>query len=216
MRSKLPRFPAVPFLIAVVKVKSGTLYLAYATVWAMHMLRITCYLGVAFGVFPVSADDWPQWQGPNRDGVWHETGIIEKFSSNGPPVRWRAKIGAGYSGPIVARGRVYVTDRRLTQASGNPSDPFQRGEVPGGERVLCLDEADGHALWTHEYACVYTISYPAGPRVAPLVSDGKIYTLGAEGNLFCLGSETGNVIWSKDFKKSSESKLQCGDFLAIR
>jgi outer membrane protein assembly factor BamB len=147
------------------------------------------------------AEDWPQWLGPKRDAVWRETGILEKFPTNGPPVRWRTSIGAGYSGPVVAKGRVYVSDRRLAQDASNPSDPFQRASVPGGERVLCLNETDGRILWTHEYDCAYTISYPAGPRVAPLVSERKVYTLGAEGNLFCLDAENGKVLWSKDFKK---------------
>jgi len=148
------------------------------------------------------ADDWPQWLGPNRDAVWRESGIIEKFPTNGPPIRWRTKIGAGFSGPIVAKGKVYVTDRRLAQGASNPSDPFERGSVNGGERVLCLSESDGHLLWKYEYDCAYTISYPAGPRVAPLVHAGKVYTLGAEGNLFCFDAETGKVVWSTDFKQA--------------
>ena len=55
-------------------------------------------------------DDWPQWRGPTRDGVWKETGLVEKFSAPRLPLRWRAAIGSGYSGPTVADGRVYVTD----------------------------------------------------------------------------------------------------------
>jgi outer membrane protein assembly factor BamB len=147
------------------------------------------------------ADDWPQWLGPQRDAVWRESGIIARFPTNGPPVRWRASIGGGYAGPVVANGRVYVADRRLAQGTSNPADPFDRGVIRGGERVLCLSEADGQVLWKHEYECPYTISYPAGPRVAPLVSQGKVYTLGAEGNLFCLDATDGKVLWSHEFKK---------------
>jgi outer membrane protein assembly factor BamB len=147
------------------------------------------------------ADDWPQWLGPQRDAVWRESGIIARFPTNGPPVRWRASIGGGYAGPVVANGRVYVADRRLAQGTSNPADPFDRGVIRGGERVLCLSEADGQVLWKYEYECPYTISYPAGPRVAPLVSQGKVYTLGAEGNLFCLDATDGKVLWSHEFKK---------------
>ena len=136
------------------------------------------------------ADDWPQWLGPNRDAVWRESGIVEKFPTNGPPVSWRAPIGGGYAGPSVANGRVYVADRQLTQGTSNPSDPFDRNLIRGVERVLCLDEADGHVLWKYEYECPYTISYPAGPRVTPMVSEGKLYTLGAEGQLFCLDADS--------------------------
>src|SRR5207302_798743 len=136
------------------------------------------------------------WLGPNRDSIWREAGIIEKFPAEGPPVRWRAPIGSGYSGPIVAKGHVYITDRRLAQDEATPDDPFKRGSVRGLERVLCLNEADWHELWHHEYECPYTISYPAGPRVAPLATDGKVFALGAEGNLFCLGAADGKVLWS--------------------
>jgi outer membrane protein assembly factor BamB len=149
----------------------------------------------------VRGDDWPQWLGPQRDGVWRETGIVEKFPAGGPPVQWRREVGGGYAGPAVAGGRVYVTDRLLAKGTNNPADPFARGIVPGTERVLCLDEANGHVLWQHEYDCPYTIAYPAGPRATPVVSDGKVWTLGAEGHLLCLDAKTGKVIWSRDFKR---------------
>ncbi len=163
-----------------------------------------CLFGLALIALenpPSCADDWPQWQGPSRDGVWRESGIVATFPSGGPPVRWRTPIGGGYAGPAVAGGRVYVTDRVLGEGSRNPANQFQRGNISGGERVLCLDEADGKILWKHEYPCSYTISYPAGPRTTPVVADGKVYTLGAEGHLFCLEAETGKVVWSHDFKK---------------
>ena len=154
-----------------------------------------------FFALSVRADDWPQWLGPKRDGVWRETGIMSHFPTNGLPVRWRAPIGAGYSGPSVAEGRVYVTDRQLAPKSTLPADPFQRGVIAGTERVLCLNEADGKLLWKHEYDCPYNVSYPAGPRASPLIENGKVYTLGTEGNLFCLDARTGEKIWSREFKK---------------
>ena len=150
---------------------------------------------------PAPGNDWPQWMGPNRDSVWSESGIVQKFTTNGPPILWRASIGAGYSGPSVAKGRVYLTDRQLAEGVSNPANAFARGIINGSERVLCLNESDGKLIWKHEYECPYTMSYPAGPRVAPLVSEGKVFTLGAEGNLLCLAAETGKVLWSRDFKK---------------
>src|SRR5438445_12788620 len=80
------------------------------------------------------ADDWPQWLGPQRDGVWRETGILQTLPTNGLKVRWRAPIGGGYSGPAVANGRVYVMDRQLTRGASNPANAFARGESPGAER----------------------------------------------------------------------------------
>ena len=147
------------------------------------------------------ADDWPQWLGPQRDGIWRETGILQKFPEGGPRLRWRIPAGGGYSGPAVANGRVYLTDRQLAPTASNPADPFARGLIPGTERVLCLDEKTGKILWEHTYDCPYTISYPAGPRATPLVDDDCVYTLGAEGRLFCFSAADGKILWSKDFKK---------------
>src|SRR5487761_1400799 len=80
----------------------------------------------------VVADDWPQWRGPTRDGVWHETGIIEHFDSPQIKPRWRVPISSGYSGPTVADGRVYITDR--------VAEPKQI------ERVHCFDSATGEKI----------------------------------------------------------------------
>src|SRR5881296_3347780 len=109
-------------------------------------MRSACKCGIglfvvlSLGAGLLLADDWPQWLGPNRDSVWRETGIVEKFPGNGPPVLWRASLGGGYAGPAVGGGRVYVADRQLATNASNPSDPFQRGLIQGIERVLCLNE----------------------------------------------------------------------------
>src|ERR1019366_904561 len=75
-------------------------------------LRATAlFLGMSCAPIAAHADDWPQWLGPQRDGVWRETGILRKFPAGGPKVRWRTPVGEGYSGPSVAKGKVYITDR---------------------------------------------------------------------------------------------------------
>src|SRR5436305_1585395 len=117
----------------------------------------------------VRADDWPQWLGPQRDGVWREPGIVEKFPKGGPKVLWRTPIGGGYAGPAVAGGKVYVTDRVLDAGQKDPRNPFQRTNSRGKERLLCLDQATGKVLWKDEYALQYKISYPCGPRATPVV-----------------------------------------------
>ena len=157
-------------------------------------------------------DDWPQWLGPERDSVWRETGIVSSFPAGGPPVVWRTEIGSGYSGPAVAKDRVYVFDHQFSQASDKPANAFARGKIPGAESVLCLDAVNGKVLWRHAYDCPYTVSYPAGPRTTPLVSRGKVFTLGAEGNLFCLNAATGSVIWSRDFKEDYHIKTPMWGF----
>jgi len=148
----------------------------------------------------IRADDWPQWMGPQRDGVWRETGILRTFPQDGPRVRWRTKIGGGYAGPAVVANRVYVTDKQLPGGTTDPANPFERGRREATERVLCLDDADGSIVWKHEYDCPYTVSYPAGPRTTPVVRNGRVYTLGSEGHLFCLKADSGEVVWAKNFQ----------------
>lgn len=147
-----------------------------------------------------SADDWPQWMGPTRDGQWKEEGILEKFPAGGPKILWRVPVAGGYAGPAVADGKVFVADFVKQDGDGG-NDPGKRSELRGVERVLCFRESDGKLLWTHEDERVYKISYPAGPRVTPTVDGDKVYTLGAEGHLLCLDVESGKVVWSKDFQK---------------
>src|SRR6186997_2100278 len=95
----------------------------------------------------VRADDWPQWLGPKRDGVWRETGLLEKLPAGGPKVLWRTPLAAGYSGPAVVGDRVYVMDRERSKGKdGKPLRPTRDG-IPGNERVLCLDATSGKILW---------------------------------------------------------------------
>jgi outer membrane protein assembly factor BamB len=103
-------------------------------------------------------------------------------------------------------------DRQLAKETANPSNAFSRGEIPVKERILCLNEADGKILWKHEYDCAYTVSYAAGPRVTPAVHEGKVYTLGSEGNLLCLDAEKGTVHWQRDFKKDFNIKTPMWGF----
>ena len=115
---------------------------------------------------PVYADDWPQWGGPSRDGVWRENGVLERLPPEGPPVRWRTPVETGFSGPAVAGGRVFVMDRALN--AGAPADVKTRwnyrDKTQGLERALCLDETTGKLLWKHTYPCTYSIAYGSGPR----------------------------------------------------
>ena len=179
--------------------------------WNVQVLSLlACLLGSA----SVFADDWPQWLGPKRDGVWRETGILDAFPTGGPRFRWRTKIGAGYSGPAVVGDKVFVTDRVLGEGSRNPANPFNLSVVGGSERVLCLDASTGKILWKHEYPCRYRVSYAAGPRTTPTISDGRVYTLGAMGDLLCLDAESGKVDWSKNLPKEYAAKVPMWGYAA--
>ncbi len=150
------------------------------------------------------ADDWPQWMGQKRDNVWRETGLLEKFPEGGPKVLWRVPVEGGYAGPAVAGGKVYVLD--FVHPANQKIDPNKRDDVKGTERVLCFDAATGKQVWKFEYPCTYKIGYAFGPRCTPTVQGGKVYALGAMGNLTCLDTG-GKEIWSKDFQKDYGAKI---------
>src|SRR5262245_33926304 len=155
-------------------------------------------------------EDWPQWMGPQRDDVWRETGILEKFPKDGPKVLWREPCGYGYAGPAVADGKVYVPDFIPEKSDEFPkriNNPFNNKEpIAGKERLVCRDAKTGKEIWTKEYDCEYKVQYPGGPRCTPTVHDGKVYTVGAMGNLTCWDATSGSVLWSKDFKKDYGAK----------
>lgn len=161
------------------------------------------------------ADDWPQWRGPQRDGVWRESGVLEKFSGPELKAQWRAKISSGYSGPTVADGRVFVTDRFVK--------PQQ------SERVHCFRADNGKKLWTHTYPCKYSgVSYEAGPRASVSIDGDRAYSLGTMGHLFCLKTNDGSVAWQHDLHAKyqirfdqliwgvSASPLVDGDLLIVQ
>src|SRR5688572_10113026 len=129
-------------------------------------MRFLLY-GCAFALTaaPAVADDWPQWLGPQRDGVWRETGILDKFPEGGPKLVWRVPVGIGYSGPAVAAGKVYVTDYKLATGQTVPETGFAKPTVTGAERVLCLDEKTGAVVWKHQYPRTYrNLQYASGSR----------------------------------------------------
>jgi outer membrane protein assembly factor BamB len=144
------------------------------------------------------ADDWPQWRGPNRDGVWRETGILEIFPPDGLKVRWRVPIGWGWSSPVVAHGRVYLTASELMKPKAQ-------------EHVLCFDEATGKKLWTHTYPVAYPDwAFDPGqegrPTATPLVHAGNLYTLGSKGDLCCFEALTGKLFWKRNLEKDYQAQ----------
>jgi outer membrane protein assembly factor BamB len=151
-------------------------------------------IGLCVLALAASGDEWPQWRGPHRDGVWKETGLVEKFARPQLEIRWSAPLSNGYSGPTVAGGRVYVTDR--------VTEPKQQ------ERVHCFDWQTGHELWTHAYDAAYGgIGYPDGPRASVTIDEGRAYSMGAIGHFFCLDAAKGTVLWSKDLDKEYQIRM---------
>ena len=180
------------------------------------MKRLLSLLSSVLPLSPVvlSADDWPQWFGPQRDGIWREKGIVDRLPEGGPALVWKAAIGNGYAGPAVSDGRVYLFDRTLADTSNLPDNPFKRGEIPGEESLHCLESATGKLVWKKSYDTNYTVSYAAGPRCTPVIHEGLVYTLGAEGRLLVRKTETGDVVWEKDVVKDLKTKTPTWGFAA--
>jgi outer membrane protein assembly factor BamB len=139
-------------------------------------------------------DDWPQWRGAESRGIWSERGVVSRFNAKQLPIKWRSKIGSGYSGPTVAHERVYVTDRILS--------PQQT------ERVHCFDAESGVTLWSYTYPCAYKgVGYEAGPRAAVAIVDNLAVSLGTMGDLHCLDATSGELRWKHALGESHNIRM---------
>ena len=167
-----------------------------AGVFNSAILKIVCFAGLTLLAGYLSADDWTQWRGNNRDGVWRETGVITSFEKSDLEPRWRRPIGTGYSSPTVAKGKVLLMD-------------FD--EAKQDESVRCFDVKTGDAIWSHTYHSEYRISYTAGPRAAVTIVGDRAFCLGAMGRLHCLNLNDGTVLWEKDldsiYKVSADRRM---------
>lgn len=155
-------------------------------------MRISCLVlgSILLAALPTGlvAEDWSQWRGNDRLGVWKESGILQTFPEGGLQAAWRTPIGKGYSGPAVAGGRVFITEFEAIDRN------------TGTERAVALDEQTGEILWKQDWPVDYTeIDYDLGPRATPTVDGDRVYVVGAVGDLLCLDVETGDVIWSVNF-----------------
>jgi len=129
------------------------------------------------------AQDWPQFLGPTRNGKYAGTDITDVFPKTGPQVVWKKAIGQGFSGPVVADGKLILFHR-----------------VGDKESVECLDSATGKEIWRFDYPTHYRddFGFDEGPRSTPSISAGRVYTFGAEGILHCLDFATGKKLWAVD------------------
>ena len=134
------------------------------------------------------AADWPQWRGPNRDGVTRDFVAPTTWPATLKET-WKMTVGEGHSSPVTSEGRIYVLARQ--------------GE---DEVVLCLEAATGKQLWRASYPAAYTMNPAAtghgkGPKSTPVVSGGKLFTFGINGVLSCFDAKSGKLHWRKEFSK---------------
>ncbi len=166
-------------------------------------VSLTAFICILFSFWAGSArsEDWPQWRGPRGDGTWNAPKLPVRWPENGLSERWKKTIGGGYAGVIVADGRVYNADR-LTEPK----------EI---ERIQCLEANTGDLIWEHADPVEYAdLSYGNGPRAAPTVFDGRLYTLGALGQAHCFDARTGALLWSKHLQNDFDGRMPTWGFAA--
>lgn len=137
-----------------------------------------CAACAAAGQAPGGKGDWPQWRGPERNGVSIETGLLKSWPPGGPPLAWKATgLGEGFSSAAIAGGKV-----------------FSQGHVKGEERVFALDEATGKPVWSQAISPSGRIG-PAGSRSTPTVSGGRLFVETVGGDVACLAAADGKEAW---------------------
>ena len=179
-----------------------------------YINALVCLLGLVTGPGLSKAEDWPQWFGEQRDGVWREAGLLASLPKDGLVADWRLPLGGGYSGPSVQNGKIFVTDRVLEKGSIDPTNLFARANSKGLERLLCLEESTGKTLWEQTWPSTYQISYPSGPRATPLADKDRVLVLGAMGDLLCFDSTTGKPLWRHNFPKDFAAPIPIWGFAA--
>jgi outer membrane protein assembly factor BamB len=157
--------------------------------------RLVTVAFLAAGLLTVTAraDDWPQWRGPERTGVSKETGLLKEWPKDGPKLLWEQKeIGGGFSTPAVVGDRLYLMSNRDDE-----------------ESAVALDVKGGKPAWSTKVGKVgknmSPMQYP-GTRSTPTADGDRLYILGSDGDLACLGRAKGDVVWAKNLKKDFDGK----------
>ena len=169
--------------------------------------------GVLAGAVALSAQsasvEWPQWRGPDRNGLSKETGLLAQWPRSGPAVAWSAAmLGAGYGSIAVQGERVYVQGMRNNQSV-----------------VSTLNRADGKPVWVRILGAAGDNDRGPGPRGTPTIDGDRLYALSETGDLACLRTSDGSVIWQRNILKEfrgdnpywllSESPLVDGNLVIV-
>jgi outer membrane protein assembly factor BamB len=154
-----------------------------------------CVLGACAWSFASHGvgQDWPQWRGPNRDGVATGFKLPDIWPRQPLQAVWTVPLGDGYSAPVIVAGKLYTHAREASN-----------------EFVYCLDALTGKQIWRHGYAAPYEMNRAAtghgpGPKATTTVVDGRVYAFGISSILTCLDAQSGEVIWSRDLKEEYEA-----------
>jgi len=141
--------------------------------------------------FASKADDWPQWRGPQLNGISAEKGWSDKWPDNRPNNAWKTNVGLGLSSVVVAKGRVYTM-----------------GNADNTDTVFCFDAETGKGIWKHSYPSELGDKYfDGGTAGSPTVDGDFVYTISRWGDLFCLQAATGKVVWTRNLQKDHDVQL---------
>lgn len=176
---------------------------------ARVLLLAVLLLCLAQQALAQTAAIWPQWRGPNRDGISKETGLLKQWPAEGPPLVWKATgAGAGYSSFSVSGGKLYTLGLRGDR-----------------EFVIAFDVATGKEAWATAHGGAFRNDRGNGPRGTPTVDGDRVYALGGNGDLSVLDARTGKIIWTKNVLKEfggsnitwgiSESPLVIGNKVLV-
>ena len=175
-----------------------------------HLFVVTVVLlSAAYTALAQSGADWPQWRGPNRDGISKETGLMKQWPAEGPPLVWKANgAGRGYSSFSISNGKLYTMGLRGDR-----------------EFVIAFDVATGKEAWATPHGSAFRNDRGDGPRGTPTIDGDRVYALGGNGDLSALDARTGKIVWSKNILREfggsnitwgiSESPLVLGNKVLV-
>jgi outer membrane protein assembly factor BamB len=159
-------------------------------------MKVNVLLGTCFAALAglAVAADWPQWQGPDRNNISADTGLLQNWPEGGPKLLWSyEKAGVGYSGPAVVGDRLYTL-----------------GAEDGKEWLYALDVQTGKKLWATPVGPMFQNGYGSGPRSTPTVDGQLVYAIGGQGNLICVQADSGKRVWLARLKEDLGGVMMSG------
>jgi outer membrane protein assembly factor BamB len=155
-----------------------------------YVLLVAHGLSVPLGF--AQTNDWPQWRGPDHDGISSERNWFKPWPADGPTRLWKANVGLGFSSVSVSTGRVFTMGNTTTNV----------------DTVFCLDAASGRVLWTNSYPCALDPRYyEGGPGATPSVDTDRVFTFSKKGHVLCIDAASGKTIWSRNIADELSLKL---------
>ena len=151
-----------------------------AKIYSRSIFLFLCFVAIT----STYAQDWPQYQGPDRNAVSVQKNILRTWPQQGPEVLWTVGVGIGFGGPVIKSGKVYLLDR----------------DDNVGDKLRCFDLNSGKELWNFAYEAPGSVMFP-GSRSVPTIDGNLIYSSGPYGDLYCIDLNTHKPLWNKNIWK---------------